>query len=328
MADFRTSLSLSLASTPIRHENKLLSIGSCFAENIGRRLADAKFQLLMNPFGIVYNPVSVQDSLSYLIDNKHFTKEDVFSHQERWHSFAHHSRFSDAEQSTCLNSINSAINKGHKHLLESDVLILTFGTAHVFYHKKMERVVNNCHQLSADTFERQLLSVDDITTQLSPVLERIKTLRPNIRILLTVSPVRHIRDGLVESRLSKSILRVAIHELCNTFKYISYFPAYELIMDDLRDYRFYNADMVHPNEVAVEYVWQRFGEVYFDETAKQLIKRIEKLKKAMQHRPFQSESERHRTFLAQHLHQTRELQKTYPFLNFDEELKYFRHLTN
>lgn len=324
MADFRTSLSLSPALSPIRHQDKLLSIGSCFAENIGQRLADAKFQLLMNPFGIVYNPISVRDSLLYLIDNKEFTKEDVFYHQERWHSFAHHSRFSDAEQSTCLKSINSTTNKGHKHLLESDVLILTFGTAHVFYHKKMERIVNNCHQLPADTFERQLLSVDDITTQLSTTLERIKTLRPNIRIILTVSPVRHIRDGLVESRLSKSILRVAVHELCNAFNHMSYFPAYELIMDDLRDYRFYNADMLHPNEVAVEYVWQRFGEVYFDETTKQLIKRIEKLKKAMQHRPFQSDSERHRTFLTQHLNQTRELQQTYPFLNFDKELDYFK----
>jgi len=184
--------------------------------------------------------------------------------------------------------------------------------------------VNNCHQLPADTFERRLLSVDDIMTQLNPTLERIKTLRPNIRIILTVSPVRHIRDGLVESRLSKSILCVAVHEICNTFNNIMYFPAYELIMDDLRDYRFYNADMLHPNEVAVEYVWQRFGEVYFDETTKQLIKRIEKLKKAMQHRPFQSESERHRTFLTQYLHQTRKLQQTYPFLNFDKELFYFK----
>ncbi len=323
MTDFRTSISCAPTAMPIRHEDSLLSMGSCFAENIGQRLTDAKFQLNLNPFGIIYNPISVLECLSYVIENKAFKVDDVFYYKERWHSFSHHSRFSHTDQFICVNQINAAIQKAHWQLEKLDVLILTFGTAHVFYHKKLEKVVSNCHQLPADIFERQLLTVDEITKPFVAVLERIKTLRPDVRVILTVSPVRHIRDGLVESKLSKSTLLVAVHELCRRFAHVSYFPSYEIIMDDLRDYRFYHADMIHPNEVALKYIFERFGEVYFDKATEELIKRIEKLQQAMQHRPFNADSQQHRNFLQQYFNQTSELKKAHPYLDFEQELSYF-----
>lgn len=326
MIDFRTSISCAPAAVPIRHEDRLLSVGSCFAENIGQQLMDAKFQLKLNPFGIIYNPISVLECLSCLIDNKAFKVGDVFYHKERWHSFSHHSRFSYPNQFICVNQINAAIQKAHWQFQKLDVLILTFGTAHVFYHKKMKKVVNNCHQLPADTFERRLLTVGEITKPFKQILRRIKTLRPDVRVILTVSPVRHIRDGLVESKLSKSTLLLAVHELCRRFAHVSYFPSYEIMMDDLRDYRFYHADMIHPSEVAIKYIFERFGEVYFDKATTQLIKRIEKLQQAMQHRPFNADSQQHRDFLHQYFNQTSELKKAHPDLNFEEELSYFGHV--
>lgn len=320
---FRTELSLPVSDWKISHESQMLSVGSCFAENIGGRLLEAKFPLILNPFGIVYNPISTVGVLNDLIDNQQFTEEDIFFHKERWHSFSHHSRFSHSDENICLEQINTAVETGHKQFRQTDVLLITLGTAHVFFHKNLKRVVNNCHQLPANDFERRLLHVNEISRSLAGTFKLMKILRPNIRIILTISPVRHLRDGLTESKLSKSILRVAADELCETFNFVDYFPSYEIMLDDLRDYRFYAPDMAHPNEVAVDYIWQKFSNTYFDEPTKQLIEQTQKLRQAMQHRPFNPDSEAHKTFLAKHLHITKDIKKAHPHLNMEDELDYF-----
>jgi len=312
---FRTELSLPISDWK--------SVGSCFAENIGARLAGAKFPLVLNPFGIVYNPISVGNVLNYLVDNQEVMKEDIFFHKERWHSFSHHSRFSHSDENICLEQINTAIKTGHEQFRRADVLLITLGTAHVFFHKYLKSVVNNCHQLPANDFERRLLHINEISRSLAAIFKLIKMLRPDIRIILTISPIRHLRDGLTESKLSKSILRVAVDELCAAFNFIDYFPSYEIMLDDLRDYRFYAPDMVHPNEVAVDYIWQKFSNTYFDETTKQIIQQTQKLRQAMQHRPFNPDSEAHKAFLAKHLQFTQEIKKTHPHLDMEDELAYF-----
>jgi len=320
---FRTELSPAISDWKITHKSQILSVGSCFAENIGARLSAAKFPLVLNPFGIVYNPISVENALNHLIDNQQFTKEDVFFHKERYHSFSHHSRFSHSDENICLQQINTAIQTGHEQFRQTDVLLVTLGTAHVFFHKHLKRVVNNCHQLPANDFERRLLHVNEIGRSLAGTFKLMKILRPNIRIILTISPVRHIRDGLQESKLSKSILRVAADELCGAFNFVEYFPSYEIMSDDLRDYRFYAPDMVHPNEVAVDYIWQKFLNTYFDENTKQVIQQTQKLRQAMQHRPFNPDSEAHQAFLAKHLQMAKDIKKTHPHLDMEDELSYF-----
>ncbi len=284
---------------------------------------EAKFPLVLNPFGIVYNPMSVANALNGLVDNQQFTQDDIFFHKERWHSFSHHSRFSHSDENICLQQINNAIQTGHEQFRQAGVVLVTLGTAHVFFHKYLKRVVNNCHQLPATDFERRLLHVNEISRSLASTFKLMKILRPNIRIILTISPVRHIRDGLAESKLSKSILRVAADELCAAFNFVEYFPSYEIMLDDLRDYRFYAADMVHPNEVAVDYIWQKFSDTYFDENTKQLIQQVQKLRQAMQHRPFNPESEAHKAFLAKRLQITKDIKKAHPHLNMEDELEYF-----
>lgn len=320
---FRTELSPAISEWKISHKSQLLSVGSCFAENIGARLSEAKFPLVLNPFGIVYNPISAVSVLNHLIDNHQITKEDIFFHKERWHSFLHHSEFSHSDENICLQQINTATQAGHEQFRQADVLLLTLGTAHVFFHKKLQRVVNNCHQLPANDFERRLLFVNGITQPLAVTFKLMKMLRPDIHIILTISPIRHIRDGLTESKLSKSILRVAVDELCEAFNFVEYFPSYEIMLDDLRDYRFYTPDMVHPNEVAVDYIWQKFSDTYFDDSTKRLIQQTQKLRQAMQHRPFNPNSEAHKSFLTKHLEFAQHIKKAHPYLNMEDELGYF-----
>ncbi len=331
MSSFRTILKLSESLSPIRYEDKLMCLGSCFTEHIGQRLTDHKFQVCLNPFGITYNPLSITRSLEILLSDTLYTEADLFEHKSCWHSPMHHSRFSHPDKAVCLKQINDELITARKHMDQLDVLMLTLGTAHVFHQLRgkgfrpnmPEQIVNNCHQLPANNFERRLVSIREIVKGLEDVLNKIKKRRPALRIILTVSPVRHIRDGLVESKLSKSTLLVAIHQLCKRIADTTYFPAYELVIDDLRDYRFYKEDMVHPNDVAVNYVWKNFSEVYFKEKEQKLMLQIARLRQAMQHRPLQPDSEQHRLFLQQQFEKTSALKKQYPFLDLNEELAYF-----
>ena len=281
----------------IIHQDKLMSIGSCFAHNMAQQFDNCKFNIVNNPFGILYNPLSIAKGLEDILNKKEYTEQDLFYHNERWNSFDHHSQFSKSEQSETLKLINQSIEKAHAQLLDSKILIITLGTANVFFKKESNQFVANCHKIPNHQFEKKLISIHEITTALKSIFIKIKTANPNLQIILTLSPIRHIRDGLIENQKSKATLLLAIHQLMQELKDLYYFPAYEIALDELRDYRFYNADMIHLSDVALEYIWEQFGNTFFSANTKQLNKQFKKLQKSLAHRPFNPASEQHQAFL-------------------------------
>ncbi len=323
MSNFRTILTVPKANFSIAHQHKLLSVGSCFAENIGQRLEQLKFNIVRNPFGILYNPISIAKGLNRLLSTNVIDSDALFKHNELWHHFDFHSQFANSNQDEALNQINQSINKGHHQLQVLDTLILTFGTAYVFEYIETQQVVGNCHKLPNHLFNRRLLSLKAITDSIYPILKKLQTLRPNLNIILTVSPIRHIRDGLIQNQRSKATLLLAIETLQKQLSNVHYFPSYEIMMDDLRDYRFYGKDLIHPNEMALDYIWDSFSNTYFNETTLQLNQQLHKLQKAMAHRPFNPHSNQHQTFLQKQLNKVEQLSKQYPYLNFKVEKDFF-----
>ena len=290
---FRTEVMVLRAEFRIAYPDKIMMLGSCFVENISEKLLSANFQADVNPFGIVYNPVSVANSLYDLINNRAFTEDDLFLHQGVYHSFAHHSRFSDTNKEAVLEQINTRGKQSSAFLREATVLIITFGTANTYRLLSSDKVVSNCHKLPAKLFREERLSVNQIVEEWNRLIESL----PNLKILFTVSPIRHWKDGAHENQLNKATLLLAINELIKANKNCSYFPSYEIMLDDLRDYRFYAEDMIHPSSQAVDYIWEKFSNTYFDTKTKELIKEWESIQKALNHRPFNPDSEEHKQFL-------------------------------
>ncbi|MFT6148237.1 MAG: hypothetical protein ACJAUH_000918 [Saprospiraceae bacterium] len=323
MKDFRTILPFVSSAFEITHADKLLSIGSCFSENIGDQLLNNKFPIIVNPYGILFNPISIIQSLQQIINNKQFSESDIFYHNQHWQSFYHHGRFSNINKTTCLNNINNAITTSNQQVQNLDYLILTLGTANVFVHKESNQIVANCHKVPNSEFERKRLNVDEITTAFEPIFNQLKTINPKLKIIFTVSPVRHIRDGLVENQRSKATLLLAIDTLVAQYDFASYFPAYELVLDDLRDYRFFNADMIHPSKLAIDYVWNYFSEIYFSNKTKQIIHQIDKIIQAKNHRPFDEDSKMHQNFIQNQIDKIYQLKKQYSFLDFKMDLEWF-----
>lgn len=321
---FRTTISLPQSPNPINYQTPLLLMGSCFAENIGQRLQQLKFPLQINPFGILYNPLSINQALQQLLHKKAFTPSDLHYHHEQWLSLAHHGRFAHSDQSLCLSQINLSLKQGAAQLKKAKWLILTFGTAFVYTWKETGKVVANCHKMPASNFNRKKIKESEMVRSLLPTLQAIKQINPNLQVLCTLSPIRHWKDGAVENQWSKATLLVAIHELIQTESYIHYFPAYEIMMDDLRDYRFYAEDLLHPNATAIQYIWEQFQESYlYEEETQTLLQKIQKMNQARQHRPRNPNSEAHQRFLQKQGQMVQQLQHQYPSLDFSKELRYF-----
>jgi hypothetical protein len=322
MIKLQTKIDIADILKPIRYEHKIMALGSCFAANIGTRLSTLKYNIELNPFGIQYNPSSIANGLLRLIDASPYGLTDLFEHQGLWHSFDHHGSFSGREQASVLLAMNQRLEATHQHLLETDVLILTLGTAWVFELASSGLVVNNCHKLPADLFKRQRLSVEAAVAALKGALEALWALRPEMQVLLTVSPIRHLKDGAIENQLSKSTLLLAVDTLQQAFSQLSYFPAYELMMDELRDYRFYARDLTHPNDLAVDYIWARFEAACLDKGEATLRNKIEKIMLAIHHRPIHPESPSHKSFLEKLYSEIRVLDKSSSSLNFEVEMRY------
>lgn len=323
MEPFRTIVEITASPDKISHTSNVMFLGSCFTENIGNRMAGLKFRTDINPFGIIYNPRSVANSLKILAENKTFTKQDLYFENERWFSFFHHSRFSSPGVDGCLEEINKRALYSSSFIKRADYLIITFGTAWVYLHRKTGITVSNCHKLPACEFDRVLLSAGEIVSDYERIISTLKDHNPALKIIFTLSPVRHWKDGAIDNQLSKSILTVAVHALKKKYSHVDYFPAYEIVMDDLRDYRFYAGDMLHPSQQAIDYIWDKFGMVYFGEETGGLIKEIDKLNKAMAHRPFNPEAGSYKKFLQANKEKTIELKNKYPYLDFEKELKFF-----
>ena len=324
MVKLQTKVPIPPSDFQINHFSKILSIGSCFAENMSVYLKERKFQVVTNPCGILYNPLSIGRGLEMILSRKVFQQKDLFYHNELWQSFDHHGEFSGMIADEVLNKMNNSIENAHTHLQKANTLIITLGTAFTYF--KNGQPVANCHKVPAAEFEKRLLSVDEIVEALSSILKKIQTNVPSLHIIFTISPIRHIRDGVVENQQSKATLILAVHQLIHQLSNAYYFPSYEMVLDELRDYRFYKKDLVHLNEVALEYIWEQFSDTFFSEDTKALNRKFEKLRAAFLHRPFHPQSEEHQRFLRKQYQIVSRFQEEFGELDFEEELEYFNYL--
>ncbi|HCY41175.1 MAG TPA: GSCFA domain protein [Prolixibacteraceae bacterium] len=306
------------------YSKSMMFMGSCFSENIGLKLQDLKFNVDMNPFGIIYNPVSIANSLKILLEKRIFTEVDLFQDHGLWNSFSHHSRFSDTDREAALEKMNTRIELSSDFLQKADFLIITFGTSWVYELKKSGQVVSNCHKVLSSEFKRFRLGVYEITEAYHELLEQLWIFNPNLKVVFTVSPIRHWKDGAVENQVSKATLLLAIDRLLNGFgnSNCGYFPSYEIMMDELRDYRFYAEDMVHLSPVAIDHIFDHFGKVLMSSDSLKLAKEVIKIRKAVLHRPANSASIEFERFLLYNLEEINKLTINFPYLNFENEKKY------
>ncbi|MCD7933040.1 MAG: GSCFA domain-containing protein [Tannerellaceae bacterium] len=318
--DFRTIISIPKVVYPVSHRDKTMLLGSCFVENIGKRLQENKFPVDLNPFGIIYNPASVATSLMRLLNPEPFTPEDLFEWEGLYHSFMHHSRFSGTDGENVLTDINRRLYHSSSFLADASCLVITFGTAWVYHLKSTGQIVSNCHKLPDKFFHRTCLTKEEIVEQWQSLLQELWNRNSSLRILFTVSPVRHWKDGAHGNQLSKATLLLAIDELCRLFPdRLFYFPSYEILLDELRDYRFYATDMLHPSEPAIEYIWQRFAEFCFTTETQYLLKEWEVIRKALSHKPVRPDSDAYHTFITQTLLKIEQLQEKFPYFYVAQE---------
>lgn len=283
----------------IDYNSKVLLLGSCFSENMGEKFEYFKFQKYQNPFGILFHPLAIETLITNAINQKEYSNVDLFFHNEQWHCFDAHSRLSDASEDLLLDHLNTSIKKTHAFLKETTHVIITLGTAWLYRFVETDTHVANCHKIPQKKFLKELLSVDEIVESLEAIISLLKSVNPNVSIIFTVSPVRHIKDGFIENTQSKSHLISAIHQLVDLKKQHYYFPSYEIMMDELRDYRFYDDDLLHPNKTAINYIWERFKKVWISEEHNPTMKAVEEIQNGLAHRPFNPKSDAHLTFLQQ-----------------------------
>ncbi len=306
-------------------------IGSCFTEHIGNALGDLKFSVLQNPNGILFGPDAVCKSLLSYADNKKYREADLFLLNEVWNSWLHHGRFSNISSEEAVRIINESQQEAHDFLKQAEWLVITLGSSFSYRltpkadpaTQSIGDFVANCHRAPANWFTKEMLEVEDIKSMLEDCLKWLKEFNPKLKFIFTVSPVRHIRDGVVENNRSKARLIESVHYVDAKFESAYYFPAYELVIDVLRDYRFYDIDLVHPNYPATEFVLEKFAESCIDENTQQLMQEVKKIIIARKHKPFQPETKAHQQFLITHFEKAKLLQGKYHFLDLKDELVYF-----
>ena len=318
--DFQTKIELPVGLPPVTHAGQILLMGSCFAETMGMQLVESKFKVDVNPFGILYNPSSISAALGEMLKGKVYQENDLFAYKDLWHSPMHHGSFSAFTPEETLRTINARLHHAHQRLSELNWLMVTLGTAYVYKQKESGRVVANCHQLPESHFLRYRLSVEEIVEDYTALITEMAARNPELKWLFTVSPIRHIRDGMHANQLSKSTLLLAIDRLRQLFpRKVFYFPSYEIILDELRDYRFYADDMVHPSPLAIRYLWERFSETFFSAETKQVIMAVQDIRRDLAHKPFHPESEAYQRFLGQIVLKIERLIGKYPYLDFQKE---------
>lgn len=319
MSEFRTIVHIPEAKSKLEYSDKIMFLGSCFAENIGNLFESQKFNVSVNPFGIIYNPLSVANALSTLLDEKEFTEEDLIYSNEKWSSLYHHGRFSDVDKQICLNRLNASRRNSRIFLEDTSFLFITFGTSWVYEYIEKSTVVSNCHKLPAKDFRRYRLTVDDIVDTYKELIVKLRYFNPNIKVIFTVSPIRHLKDTAHGNQLSKSVLLLAIDELIDNLPNIEYFPSYEILMDELRDYRFYSDDMIHISELSVNYIWKRLKETQIAPSAHSAMKEVEKLNKSLKHKYLSGDMLAYRKFLTKTLTKLDYIENKYKNIDFSED---------
>lgn len=300
----------------IDYKSKILLLGSCFAENIGNKLDYFKFQNAINPFGILFNPKAVETLITDAINEREYLADDIFSHNEQWHCFDAHSKLSNVLKEDLLDGLNNAIKSTNQQIKSSTHIIITLGTSWAYRHIEYDKIVANCHKVPQRQFLKELLSIDDIVQSLQAIVALIKQENSLTRIVFTVSPIRHIKDGFVESTLSKSQLISAVHQVIDERHSVSYFPSYEIMMDELRDYRFYAEDMIHPSGIAINYIWERFKTVWLSEKAVRIMEQVDAVQKGLNHRPFNPNTKQHKVFVEKLKRNQEQLSGQFPHMFF------------
>ena len=315
--NFTTKIPITQNANPIDYNSKIVSFGSCFAENMGDKLCYYKFQTQVNPFGIIFNPFSIEKLIERVVLQRYFTKDDIFFFNERWHCYEVHSELSDADAEVVLSKLNRILSDTQKQLQQATHIIITYGTSWVYRHIETNAIVANCHKVPQKQFSKELLSIDSIQKSIQNTVSLIATLNPKCNFIFTVSPVRHLKDGFVENQVSKAHLIAAIYATTNTKQQtLNYFPSYEIMMDELRDYRFYTDDMMHPSPMAIDYIWERFAATQIDASAITTMELVQTIQKGLAHRPFNPNSESHQKFEANLKEKIATLEAQYSFMKF------------
>lgn len=317
---FTTKIHVKESCSPINYDSKILLIGSCFAENMGDKFQYFKFQSFVNPFGIIFNPVSLEKLIRRSVENRKFTENDIFCHKDLWHCFEVHSELSNPDKETFLNNLNSMVELTHRQIVTVTHCIITLGTSWVYRNIESKQIVANCHKVPQKEFTKELLSIHLIEESLESIISLMHSVNPNCKFIFTISPVRHIKDGFTENTLSKAHLIAAIHKTINHYTSpISYFPSYEIMMDELRDYRFYAEDMLHPSQTAIDYIWIKFFENYISESEFGLMNEICSIQKGLKHRSFNPNTASHQKFLVDLKTKMTTIEKKLPFISFESE---------
>tara|TARA_R110002020_G_scaffold30274_5_gene95443 strand:+ start:562 stop:1509 length:948 start_codon:yes stop_codon:yes gene_type:complete len=292
----QTQIPLKTSSNPIDYQSEVLLVGSCFVENIGSKLEYYKYKNQLNPFGILFHPKAIERFFELVVSEKVFNEDDLIFQNERWHCFDAHSDLSSSNKDQLIENLNQALRDTKASLEKVSHVVITLGTAWGYRFKESGSLVANCHKIPQREFEKELYEPEQILTSLQHTIEQIKKVNKNATIILTVSPVRHLKDGFVENQRSKAHLITAVQQLVETEQQAEYFPSYEIMMDELRDYRFYDRDMVHPNTLAVDYIWKRLIEVYTSDNTQKIMAEVETIQKGISHRPFNEHSQAHQKF--------------------------------
>ena len=319
--NFRTLVELPEKEVKISHSERIMLWGSCFVENIGKLMTENKFRCNVNPLGILYNPISIAESLRQVLEGKVYEETDLFQSSGMWHSWMHHSDFSSNSSKECLKRINDGILTVAESLSKTDWLVVTWGTAYVYYLKQGGMIVGNCHKQPEKLFTRKRLETNEIVEAWKCLFDDLRVLNPRLKVLFTISPIRHAKDGMHGNQLSKSVLLLAVDELCRTCSDCFYFPSYEILMDELRDYRFYADDMLHPSAKAVEYIWKCFCQCYFNKETREIMNEWESINKALEHKPFNPDSEDYRKFLSQIVLKIAQIKEKFPYLEVQKDLE-------
>lgn len=318
---FRTVIHPNKYEFEIDYNSGMMFIGSCFTENIGRRLEKLKFKVDINPFGIIYNPVSVKNVLNKLIHPKEFIDDDLFYFNELWSSFLHHGCFSGIDKIETLKRINERYSQASDFLKSANYLFITFGTAWVYEYISSKKIVSNCHKIPNKEFVKYCLQADTIIEDYNELYKQIKSINNKIKFIFTLSPVRHLKDGFIDNSRSKAILRYTISEIVNNNIDTYYFPAYEIQTDDLRDYRFYAEDLVHPNNQAKNYIFSFFSDSFFNISTKKLLYKVDKINRSMNHKPFNVQTDTYQKFVKNILSNIKEVTEESNTIDFEAEKK-------
>ncbi len=315
--NFTTKVPIAKSNNPINYDSKIVSLGSCFAENMGEKFSYFKFQNTTNPFGIIFNPVSIENLILRVVNNQKFTEEDIFFHNDLWHCFEVHSELSNPDKEKFLQNLNQILEETNNQITTSTHIIITYGTSCVYRNKVSNKIVANCHKAPQNQFDKEILSVTTIEKSIQNTIDLIRKINPNCHFIFTISPVRHIKDGFVENQRSKAHLISALHNAVTlSLSKCNYFPSYEIMMDEMRDYRFYAEDMIHPSQTAIDYIWVRFFENYISEENHATMEEVGSIQKALAHRPFNPDTDSHQKFLSNLNDKIIRLQKQFPHFQF------------